>query len=398
MYSHALTLMFVCASLLPLSAEDPVKDFYTNITHFKPEMSAERAALAQAVKQAYPDQAPARWHRTIESRRSRLIASLNGIAGPKAASSVAAELVQQMGPNRQQALTAARSGNAGGVLTALKDVMPLWEDPLQIFADRRKPLDEAIELVLELDGYNAMYPSDKPVAPFDKAVFIDRFARMVRASTVPKGAMKILEYNEGLSYPSDKEKGQLRVLNDYRMLLGIHPVEMDVRLYLAARDHSRDMNRLKFFSHDSPVPGKRSFSDRAKLAGYNGARAENIARGQKTPEAVHNGWFHSSGHHKNMVGGHSQIGVGEDGAFWTQKFGSSSLLSGGRPPKDVALLIEVLSIADDASPEERFKVAQMAASAKKWSIAVEQLELVLKAEPDNKKAKVALEKIKGQMK
>ena len=245
--------------------QDPVKDFYTSLTRFKPEQAAERTALAQAVKEAHPDQAPARWHRSVESRRSRLIASLNGIAGPKAAFAVAGELVQKMGPNRQKALAAARQGNAAGVLAALSDVMPLWQDPLQILADRRQPLDEAIELVVELDGYAAMYPSDKPLQAFDKAAFIANFARMVRAGTVPKGAMKILDYNESLTYPSAKEKGQLRVLNDYRMLLGIHPLEMDVRLYLAARDHSRDMLRLQFFSHDSPVPGKRSFGDRAKL-------------------------------------------------------------------------------------------------------------------------------------
>ena len=272
---------------------------------------------------------------------------------------------------------------------------------MSILGERLEPLEAAIDLVVELDGYLLRYPLPESNGEFealDKKVFLQRFADQARAATVGNNAQIILDYNASLKYPSDLEKEQLRILNNYRMLLGVHPLEMDVRLYIAARDHSRDMERLQFFSHDSPVPGKSTFADRAKLAGYGKPSAENIARGQKTSQAVHDGWFGSSGHHKNMVSDHSQIGVGESGFYWTQKFGRGSLLSGRKPSKEIALLIEVLSIPDDAGPKERFRIAQMAASAKQWQTAAEQLELVLQQEPNNEQAQRALDKVREQMK
>ena len=62
-------------------------------------------------------------------------------------------------------------------------------------------------------------------------------------------------------------------------------------------------------------------------------------------------------------------------------------------------LSRVLSLPADASPEERFKIAQMAASAKKWSVAAEQLELVLKAahRKSCKKPNPPLRKSKGNV-
>lgn len=53
------------------------------------------------------------------------------------------------------------------------------------------------------------------------------------------------------------------------------------------------------------------------------AAAENIAKGQTTPEAVVNAWWNSEGHRKNMLNSsYTQIGVGyvSDGNYWTQMF------------------------------------------------------------------------------
>jgi hypothetical protein len=278
----------------------------------------------------------------------------------------------------------------------LADIQPLWDKPITALGDEAEPLDAAIARVSEIDGYLARYPGDHPPALSRQSVLAD-FAQWVRLACAPKGAAQVLAYNAGLRYPSALEKEQLRILNDYRMLLGINPLEMDVRLYLAARDHSRAMEERGFFSHDSPLPGMKSFTDRAKAAGYGAAKSENIARGQRSAAQVHAGWFSSSGHHANMVGGHSQIGVGESGFFWTQVFGSGSLLSRGKAPKTVAVLIEVLSLPADATPDERFRVAQLAAGAKQWQEAKAPLELVLKAEPGNAKAQKAYDKVLEQI-
>jgi len=117
-----------------------------------------------------------------------------------------------------------------------------------------------------------------------------------------------------------EEANGIRDLNRIRLLLGLKPLQIDVALCEAARDHSKDMVEKKFFAHDSPVPGKQTPWDRAKRFGTS-AHAENIAAGTKTGPDANRMWFHSPGHHKNMLGGHGRIGIGRHGNTWTQMFG-----------------------------------------------------------------------------
>jgi uncharacterized protein YkwD len=110
-------------------------------------------------------------------------------------------------------------------------------------------------------------------------------------------------------------------LNLDRNLLGLQPLAIDLKLCEAARDHSKDMERLKFFSHESPVPGKMSFTDRAKLFGAT-ASGENIFAGITNGKSAHEGWFHSPGHHRNQMGHSTRVGIGRSGTYFTQMFGS----------------------------------------------------------------------------
>ena len=96
---------------------------------------------------------------------------------------------------------------------------------------------------------------------------------------------------------------------------------IDPDLTGAARDHSADMESLKFFAHESPVPGKKTPGDRAQRFGtsYSG---ENIAMGTIDGTAANQMWWHSPGHHKNMLGSHGRVGVGRSGVYWTELFGN----------------------------------------------------------------------------
>jgi len=106
-----------------------------------------------------------------------------------------------------------------------------------------------------------------------------------------------------------------------RVLLGLNPLKIDPGLCSAARDHSTDMVKQKFFSHESPVAGKRTFQDRARKFG-SAANGENIAEGQPTGAAVNQDWFHSPAHHLNMMNRHwSRVGVGRFEKTWTEMFG-----------------------------------------------------------------------------
>lgn len=110
------------------------------------------------------------------------------------------------------------------------------------------------------------------------------------------------------------------LVNNERSHHGCDPVEVDTRLTAAAQEHSEDMNSRNYMSHHSPEgegPG-----ERAERHGYHAWGAENVAKGQTSPEQVMNAWMNSPGHRRNILNcGLESIGVGEAGYAWTQKFG-----------------------------------------------------------------------------
>ena len=109
--------------------------------------------------------------------------------------------------------------------------------------------------------------------------------------------------------------------NRRRMVLGLNPLAIDMKLVACSRDHSSDMIKHNFFAHDSPVEGKKTPWDRAKNFGTS-ASGENIAAGYANGLAVTVGWWRSPGHLKNMMGkGHSRIAVGQEQKHYTQMFG-----------------------------------------------------------------------------
>ena len=118
----------------------------------------------------------------------------------------------------------------------------------------------------------------------------------------------------------DQELAGVFEHNRRRVLIGLGAQRIDVKLCDAGRGHSKDMEERGFFSHTSPVKGKESFGQRAALAGTS-ANAENIAMGQRSGRDAILGWWYSPGHHRNMLGGQSRIGLGRHGVHWTELFG-----------------------------------------------------------------------------
>lgn len=114
----------------------------------------------------------------------------------------------------------------------------------------------------------------------------------------------------------------VELVNAERAAGGCQPLIVDDRLANAAQGHSTDMATRDYFSHESPEG--ETFVDRALAAGYPSPAAENIARGQTSPEQVMNDWMNSSGHARNILDcEYRAIGVGLDtrGWYWTQVFG-----------------------------------------------------------------------------
>jgi len=120
---------------------------------------------------------------------------------------------------------------------------------------------------------------------------------------------------------SKDEAAAIDACNRRRLILGLQPLAIDLKLVACGRDHSSDMIKHNFFAHESPVPGKTTPWDRAKNFGTI-ATGENIAAGYKNGEAVTMGWWYSPGHLKNMMArGHKRIGVGQEQQHYTQMFG-----------------------------------------------------------------------------
>lgn len=118
------------------------------------------------------------------------------------------------------------------------------------------------------------------------------------------------------------ENKVFELTNVERTKNGLKPFTLNVELSKVARIKSQDMTDKNYFDHNSPTYG--SPFDMMKKFGisYNYA-AENIAKGQKTPEEVVTAWMNSAGHRANILNPNlNQIGVGFDSRAntWTQQF------------------------------------------------------------------------------
>jgi uncharacterized protein YkwD len=91
----------------------------------------------------------------------------------------------------------------------------------------------------------------------------------------------------------------------------------------AASMHSKYMANTGDFGHfERGDPKRRSPNDRMKLCGYGSGAGENCFAGSAAPRSAHNGWLHSSGHHRNILAvGHREMASGVVGNYWTQNFG-----------------------------------------------------------------------------
>ena len=106
------------------------------------------------------------------------------------------------------------------------------------------------------------------------------------------------------------------------------PLTIDARLNAACLTHSRDMTARNFFSHTGSDGS--SVGTRVTRAGYTwSAVGENIAAGQRTPQAVVDGWLASPGHCSNiMSANYRHMGIAAVNCssctypiYWTQDFG-----------------------------------------------------------------------------
>lgn len=145
------------------------------------------------------------------------------------------------------------------------------------------------------------------------------------------GARAILDFNEGLQggMLTDEDKRHVRVLNDYRLMLGKGAVKINLQLVEATTRHSQYMEKIGQIGHNMDGhPDGRTPQDRAKRAGFGGSVAENCLMGSADGDAAVWQWYNAAEHHRNMIGNHTIIGCGHAGVYWCQNFSGGG--RGGR--------------------------------------------------------------------
>ena len=124
---------------------------------------------------------------------------------------------------------------------------------------------------------------------------------------------------------SDLETEVFNLVNQQRKSNGLPALTYNWEVARCARYKSQDMINKGYFSHTSPTYGS-PFNMMENFGIKFSAAAENIAKGQRTPQEVMNAWMNSSGHRANILSKNvTQIGVGaaksSNGTlYWTQMF------------------------------------------------------------------------------
>jgi uncharacterized protein YkwD len=307
-------------------------------------------------------------------------------------------------PHDQPSIQTAYENVWGEIVKRTKVVEEAWDDAFAVKAAKSSPLPKWFErhaaivaevkakgrdpkaLVAAIEPY-ALYAGETTLSI--RTFFRDRDEKYRLAYS--RWVMDV--YNPGqTAVATEPEREQVRITNEYRMMMGYAlavepsgaPIEsidsknaasildggrelrrvplwalrIDDRLVRSARGHSLDMQKHGYFEHVAPsnsdFPGSAPW-DRMGREGYQGAKSgENIARAG-SPLAAHQGWLHSSGHHRGILdGGWSDMGTGVAGNHWTQNFafgGGADRIIPGRPPETPA--DDAAPAGGDGAPESR---------------------------------------------
>ncbi len=261
-----------------------------------------------------------------------------------------------------------------------KHAREIWDNPFSVTIKREGKLgkhfetwDKVIE-ELEIKKVDTAHLK-KRMAPY--LLYVTGEPLTIRTYFRTEEEKTLLAYNRWVmsqynpartEYANGSERRQVQVTNEYRMMIGytavvtppnipyasltpdnavtvlnkavlektmpLRALRIDNRLVEAARLHSQDMSKRGYFAHQAPPnpatgEGATGPAFRMQKLGYNGfGFSENIAM-SASPKGAHEMWIRSSGHHRNILSGWTDLGSGLGGRNFTQNFGNG----GGGPAK-----------------------------------------------------------------
>lgn len=177
----------------------------------------------------------------------------------------------------------------------------------------------------ELLKLNRHYPNQNLIHPHDKIELPDG---STGTGTTENSKTDDIETGNNESVEagtSDQANAVLRLVNVERQKQGLKALTLSNELTSIANTKAKDMAVNRYFDHRSPTYGS-PFDMLQKFGVSYKSAGENIAAGQKTPEAVMNSWMNSSGHRANILNSsYTQLGVGfyaggSYDTYWVQLF------------------------------------------------------------------------------
>jgi len=205
-------------------------------------------------------------------------------------------------------------------------------DTLWIIAQKyRIRVDAVIDANPELPDPDLIYPGDQIKVPLDPKSYetmdiADSNLDKGDGSTSIRSNIVDGRYS-GITEPTHEnteEKGLLELVNNERAKSGLPALKLSAAVGTAARIKADEMSAKKYFNHTSPIYGTPFEMLHAFGISYRTA-GENIAKGQKTANAVMGAWMNSEGHRANILNkDFTEIGIGyaNDGqtTYWVLIF------------------------------------------------------------------------------
>lgn len=409
----SIALLFTLAISLPsVAARD--EELSALVLAARSKESPTRLAAYDALAKKGEDgkKALLRILRDAEDRAAR-----DFLALPKAgeASDFKRWLVKEVAAAREEALKVIRDpkiypDDAHGVVgqpvvdDKVAKLRGLWIRPSLLFAQRVEEVNVKLYYVKEASDWlkkigaepNRFLNKEEAMAELDEAFD-------VRSLVYDKGAIaKIDAVNEenatGPLAATDEERRFARILNDYRVMLGLEPLRLTDPLTLAARKHSQEMLEMNYFAHESPVAANRHPADRARREGHSGPVLENCAISGDARDAFE-GWYTSSGHHRGLISdnarllgaGQSILDGGSPGRHWTMLAGPGSAPKSKNAKKEPReILTERRAKLKESDVETRLALAKFCRKHELHDDERRLLEEVVAIDPENKPARRAL--------
>lgn len=216
-------------------------------------------------------------------------------------------------------------------------------------AATREELSLLAEIAMRAAGECGEPPGAFPDSPeaVDALLRSDELFASLTALELTPHDLRVLKFNRKAGRKLDwRETEVVLMLNARRLLLDVGALAMDTRLVHAGRDHCRDMARLGFRGHESPVGARSDVVERAARWGTS-ASGENVAYGPERAEVVLDLWWYSPSHHRVMMGKHARIGVGRHDRYWTMVL--------GREDPSMHIPKEIRDTVDDPPPRTPVK-------------------------------------------